>query len=393
MFNSMKIFCLLILFSCSAHAIWFEGEGNAPIYKGDVEQARKLAVQDALLSLMYQGGASIRSLQIVQSGVFEAQQLSIRTNGEIHEMHLLAETIKNKKISVTITADIYSLQNCQRDGYAKTLFVGPIQLENREQAQLGGLYNIDEEISKRLFNSFHANTSKIDARYLMTRPLTSNTNSYYNIENKMLNLSRDLAAQFDVQYILFGRIEDMSSYTKSDSILGIETTSINMRNYRIQIYVIDAINKETVFRRSYATDAPWKFDFTRQFDIQSNTFWSSEYGEKINDISQKIIRDVNDALYCEATLASIVATYDNNIVINIGGKNGVRRGDKFQLIRQRYIFHQDGLSQGPLLNREKITFNVISVQSDRAILNTEKASDLANIQIRDIVTPIIKDDF
>ena len=382
-----------MLFSCSVQAVWFEGEGKAPIYKGNIEQARKLAIQDALLSLMYQGGASIRSLQIVQSGVLEAQQLTVRTNGEIHDMRLLAETIKNKEIRVTVSADIYSLSNCQRDGYSKTLFVGPIQLENREQAQLGGLYALDEEITERIFKRFHDRAYQIDTRYLMTRPLMSNSTRYYDVESKMLNLSRDLATQYDVQYILFGRIEDMSFYNETSSILGIETSSTRMRNYRLQIYVIDAINKETIFRRSYAVIAPWEFKFTRQFDVKSNIFWSSEYGKSINDVTTKVVRDVNDALYCEATLASIVATYDNNVVINIGGKNGVRRGDKFQLIRQRYVLHQDGLSQGPLLKRDDITLTVLSVQSDRAVLSTKNISDMANVQIRDIVTPIIKDDF
>ena len=392
---SKTLFILLLTsYSFLAYPIWFEGPGEAIINNGEVAVARQQAIKDALLTLMYHGGASVSSLQTVKSGVLEIDKLTVRTNGEIVDMHLLTEKIIKDKMQVTISADIFPFNSCKRDNYAKSLFVGPLTLDRPEDAQLGGLYKLPEVISQRLYNHFKQNSRQIDARHIRTRAIAFSNNSADNIESQMLSVAQDISSQYDVQYILFGNINDMSNYNESaDNLLGLIST-VKQRNYQMQLYVVDGINKEIVFQKNYSAHSEWPFDITMTFNVSGNTFWASDYGKLINYYINESVQDIENAFACEATLASVVAIYNNdNLVINLGKTNGVRKGDKFKLIRQQNISFQNIGAQEPIFNPDDTLLEVVSVQSKRAILKTMNATDIANIQIRDILTPATDDDF
>ena len=392
---SKIIFTLLLAgYSFLAYPAWFEGQGEAPITDGQIAVARQQAIKDALLTLMYHGGASVNSLQVVKSGVLEVDKLTVRTNGEVVDMHLLTEKIIDDKIQVTVSADIYPFDSCKKDSYAKSLFVGPFQLQKPEHAQLGGLYQIPEVVSQHFYSYFKQNKRYIDARHLRTRQIAFADSFTDDIESQMLHAARDIAAQYDVQYILFGTINDMSSYNEDNTnTLGVGVT-VKKRNYQMQLYVIDGINGETVFQKIYAANSPWPFDATMKLAVTGNNFWSSDYGKLINTYIARSAQDIEDAFACQTSLASVVAVYNNeNLVINLGKVNGVRKGDKFKLSRQQSLMFQDSGLQGAIFNQDDTELEVVSVQSKRAVLKTIGDSDMANIQIRDILSPVTDDDF
>lgn len=387
--------CLLTLMGINfpSYAIWLEGEGQAKIVDGQVDKARQQAIQDALLTLMYRGGASVKSLQVVKSGVLETDELTVRTNGEVYDMKLLVETIIDDQMTVKVAADIFPLNTCEKDSYAKTLFVGPFQLQKREHAQLGGVYRTPEEVSQRLFHRFKSKSKRVDARHLMTRQIAFDGRYANDIEPQMLKVARSLSQQYDVQYILFGKINDMSSYNETTTnLLGMKNT-VKLRNFQVKLYVIDGINGETVLRKNYGSNREWPFDVTMKLDVTGETFWSSEYGKLIDSYIDQSVSDVEDALYCRQSLATVVGLYNGQVVINIGQTNGVRKGDKFELVRQQYLMHLDGGLRGPIFNADQTQLTVVSVQSDRAVLATERYSDMANIQIRDVLVAVTDDPF
>jgi hypothetical protein len=386
---------LLTTYSFLAYPIWFDGQGEALIIDGKIAAAREKAIQDALLTLMYHGGASINALQVVKSGVLEIDKLTVRTNGEIVDMHLLSEKIIDDKIQVTVSADIYPFDSCKKDNYAKSLFIGPIQLDKPMHAQLGGLYQLPEEISQRLYYRFATDSRHIDVRHLRTRQIAFNNSSSNDLERQMLSVAHDISAKYDVQYILFGRINDMSDYNESNpTLLGLGNATVKQRNYKIHLYVIDAINNKTVFQKSYEGSQEWPFDATMKLDVASNTFWYSDYGKLINLFIEQSVEDIENAFSCQTTLASVVAIQNNeNLVINLGQNNGLRKGDHFKLRRQQSFTFQDSGSQASLFNQDNTILEVIAVQPKLALLKTTGDADMANIQIRDILAPLTDDDF
>lgn len=387
------LLAISLLCSISVHSAWFEGEGKALIVDGKIHEARQLAIRDALLSLMYQGGASVNAVQMVKEGVLEKDTLLVRSNGEVHDMHLLKESIQDQYIMVTVSADIYTLANCVHDTYAKTLFVGPFELQKREHAQLGGIYRAPEEISRRLFYRFKEKSRDIDARHLMTRRIAFNDRYSNDIERQMLTIARDITTQYDVQYILFGNITDMSSYNETETNLLILSSTVKQRNYQLRLYVVDGINGVTVLRKNYSGHKEWPFDVTMKLDVTGEIFWASDYGKMIDSNINQAVSDVQEALYCRPSLATVISVYDDKLVINLGEVNGVKRGDKFTLIQQQFINEQASNITDSVFNPSDTEFTVIALQSNRAVLKTDSATGMANVQIRDLLLPVMDDLF
>lgn len=387
---TIKLIALLFaLLPLLAQAVWMEGTGRADIINGDIDTARHKAVQEALLTLMYQGEASVESIQVVKSGVLTTDSLTIRTNGEVHEMQIVREDVTPDAIAVTIRADIFPTQACSKDKYLKTMFVGPFKLSSREHAQLGGLFRIGEVLSERIYRSFKLVGKRVDARNLMTQSIALNTQSTYDIEPELKRIARDLSAQYDVQYIMLGQIFDMSSHNEvSTNLLGVETTT-KKRNFQAILYVLDAIKSEVVLTKSYTAQREWPFDVTMKLDVTGETFWNSDYGMAINNILKDIVRDVESAVHCKESIAQVIGFMGDKLVINYGHKNGVKVGDQFKLIRQHSLMSQVGVTSSPIFNRaEELQFTVSEVQSDRALLSARHYSELANVQIRDLLVAV-----
>lgn len=377
------------MITLNIQAEWYSGTGEAEIIAGDFNTSRDKAISNALLSVTQQSGTSIESIQVVKSGVLKVDELTIKTNGEVHDMHLISEHISNGFIYVDIEADLYPFSTCPQEKYAKTIFVGPFQLQTRKQAQLGGIYHSDEAVAQRLFYKLKDDSKKIDPRFVMTPQIAFTSDDVHNVELQILDVARQISSKHDVQYLLFGTIEDMSDYYETTKGLLFDTTE-HKRNFQMNIYLVDGVNKITIFQKNYASTSEWPYVMTLKFDVKSKVFWNTEYGNIIDKNIDQAVKDVQKALYCEPTMATIIARYNDRVIMNIGHKNGVKKGDQFQLIRSQYISHQTSSLQGPIFIPDDILLTVVSLQSDRAILKTTDPMDMNNIQIRDMLTPATK---
>jgi len=378
---------ILFAFAVNAQAQWFASEGKAEIIPGKIDESRDNAVSNALLSVIHKEGTSIESIQVVKSGVLSVNELTTRTNGEIHDMRLIDEQIINGMIYVSIEADLYPFSVCPQEKFAKTVFVGPFHLQARKQAQLGGIYHTDEAISQRLFNRLKSHSVKLDPRYGMTQQIAFTSDDRHNFELQILDVARQISHKHDVQYLLFGTIEDMSDYYENTTSLLFDTT-VHKRNFQMNIYLVDAINKVTIFQKNYASTTEWPYAMTLKFDVKSDVFWQTDYGKVIDENIEQAIKDVQQAVYCQPTMATIIAQYNDQVIMNIGHSNGVKKGDQFQLIRSQYVPQQTGSLQGPIFVPDDILLTVVSLQSDRAILKPQDPTAMNNIQIRDMLTPV-----
>lgn len=374
-------------FSLNVNAQWYSSEGSADIIDNDINRARDNAISNALLTVIRSAGTSAESEQVVKSGVLEVDKLSIKSNGEIHDMRVINETILNGFIKVTIQADIYPFSTCPQEKYSKSIFVGPFDLETREHAQLGAIYNADEIIAQRIFTQLKYKSNKLDPRHVMTQSIAFADDTHNNQELQTLQIAREMASKYDVQYLLFGTIKNMSDFYETTSNLLTDTT-VHQRRFQMDIYVVDAINQITILQKQYSALSEWPYSITHKFDLKSNTFWGTDYGRVIDQNINKVVSDVRQALYCQPTMATITAQFNDQLVMNIGHRNGVKKGDQFQLIRSQSVLHQSNSLQGPIFVPADVILTVVSVQSDRAILKTEDPMDMSNIQIRDMLTPV-----
>ena len=62
-------------------------------------------------------------------------------------------------------------------------------------------------------------------------------------------------------------------------------------------------------------------------------------------------------------------------------------------MRQEFLNFQDKGTSEAIFNPDDTQLEVISVQSQRALVRPMGDSDMANIQIRDVLSPVTDDDF
>lgn len=386
-YQYLIVITTVMTMSFNVNAQWYSSEGVAEIIENDINQSRNNAISNALLTVIRSAGTSAESVQVVKSGVLEVDKLSLKSNGEIHDMRVINESILNGFIKVTIQADIYPFSTCPQEKYSKSIFVGPFNLATREHAQLGAIYNSDEVIPQRLFKQLKYKPNKLDPRHVMPQSIAFSDDTYNNIELQTLQVARDIANKYDVQYLLFGTIQDMSDFYETTTGLLADTT-VHKRHFQMDVYLVDAINQITILQKKYSDLSEWPYSITHQFDLNSNTFWGTDYGLIIDQNIDKVVSDVRQALYCQPTMATIIAQFNDQLVMNIGHRNGVKKGDQFQLIRSQFVSHQSSLLQGPIFVPADVLLTVVSVQSDRAILKVDDPMNMNNIQIRDMLTPV-----
>lgn len=372
-----------VLLSCSfsLQAAWFTGSGSAELIPGNMDKSRDKAISNALLTVVHQAGTSVETHQVVESGLLTVDEIVVRSNGEIHDMRLLSEKVIAGIIHVTIEADLYPFSSCPQEKYAKPIFVGPFHLESRQHAQLGGIYESDEAISQRLYYQLKRQSSKIDPRYVMTQQIAFTRDSHYNNELQILDIAPQIASKYNVQYVLFGTIEDMSDFYETTNYLLIKNT-VHKRHFQMNVFLVDAINNTTIFQKNYAATSEWPYKMTHRFDVKGAEFWQTDYGKIIDENINKVVKDIQKSLYCKPTMATIISQYNDQVIMNIGHNNDVEKGDKFQLIRSQYQ------PQGTIFIPDDILLTVVSVQANRAILKTIDPTDMNNIQIRDMLTPV-----
>ncbi|RBW46560.1 flagellar biosynthesis protein FlgT [Psychromonas sp. B3M02] len=384
-----RLLPLLILSSFAANAQWYSSEGRAVLNEENIDQSRSNAISDAMVTVLRSAGTSAESVQVIQEGVLEVDKLMLKTNGEIHDMRIVHEEIIGGYYTVEVEADIYPFSTCPQEKYAKSIFVGPFSLEDRKDAQLGAIYDSDEVITKRLFKQLKGESNKLDPRHVMTQQIAFTNNSEGDIELQTLKVAKDVATKYDVQYLVFGVLKDMSDYYETTTYTFSEETT-HKRNFKMQVYLIDAINQLTLFQQEYSAISQWPYDLTQHFDPNSLSFWQTDYGYAIDLKINEAVRDVRQALYCQPTMATIIAKYNDQLVMNLGHRNGVEKGDKFQLIRSQFLSHQNSQLPNSIYLPDDILLSVVSVQADRAILKANDPIDMSNIQIRDMLTPADK---
>lgn len=383
----MRVFALLImttLLSPFANAQWYETQGHAYVANDNQQIARSKAIENALKKALLVAGASVSSVQKVVNGLLTQDEINIRASGSINSLELVEETYTDDIVSVTIRADIFPQQKqCFSSDYRKSLLITKSHIKMREQANIGGIYQLDSSIMKRLSRNINR-----DGLYLNTKLLLNNNAEFPHYNNtlqaeKIKTITMSLADMTDSQFILFSEIEDISFANSENNSWSFWQENEYDRYFKLGVYIYNGTNGELVFDKSYSRSAPWTFTKRAQVDVNSNAFWSSTYGQIINQTLSDLIIDIDDNMMCQPTRGAIVKVSGNEININLGGRHGVKKGDEFSLLHLKNFTTDSGkLYSGYNLSPFKV--KVIDVSRDSARAITVNNEVLDGIQQDDI---------
>ena len=374
----------LLLTSIACDAQWYEAQGHASTAGSTVEVARAKAMENALKKALLVAGANVSSIQQVVNGLLTQDQISIRASGNVNSIELIDEIYSDNLITVTVRADIFPKEKqCFALDYKKSILITKSNLMQRQQANVGKIYQIDTAVIRQLNKKLTSNSNYSSGKLLLKSTTEfSRLNNSFN-EEKIKQLAISLADTSDSQYILFSEINDLSFEEQRTNAWKIWQQSTYPRNFDFTLFLYNGLNGEQIWQNSYQSSAVWDFNKRRNIDVNSTVFWQSAYGNMIDALLDKIVSDIDNNVMCEPSEGKIVQVQGNEITINLGRDHGVKVGDEFTLLHSNNFISQQGKNYIGY-NISPFIVKVTKLTKESATASTVDKSLLGNIQINDL---------
>ncbi|MFB0979486.1 MAG: flagellar assembly protein T N-terminal domain-containing protein [Alteromonadaceae bacterium] len=375
---------LLFFMTQSAVAQWYEAQGKSVIMQGNSEQAKTLAMENALKKALLVAGASVSSVQKTVNGLLTQNEINIRASGTVNSFELVDETYEGNLVTVTIRADIFPQnKQCFSSDYRKSLLITRSNLMHREQANIGNIYPIDSKLMAKL--AYKINSEGI---YLDTKLLTREKAQFSRLNNSLQveaikSLTMSLSNISDTQYVMYSEINDISFEQAATNGWEFWQEDIFNRQFSVSLYIYNGSNGESVFSKNYHSSAPWEFGKRQNVDVHSEVFWQSQYGMNIEKVLGDMIIDIDENMMCQPTRGKIVQLAGNSLTINLGKRHGVKVGDEFSLLHLDNIITDSGKTYAGF-NVSPFTVKVTQVSQQSAQAITVDGQLLGNIQLDDL---------
>jgi hypothetical protein len=388
----MKHFLIIVLYilSFNVKAEWFEVVGYGGIVDGDTSSARQMAVKDAITQALIFSGATVSSVQTVADGVLEQDELKIKTHGQIQHVNLINEQQQGDQYSVTLHLDIIPQQTqCVESKFNKQITVTQSQLTQPEQARLGQIFDIPKASSQRLFNTLNERNmgvkmipyidKKLDVSAFFTQQFDYNA-----------NLIETLSRNSNSQYVLLSQITDISQGRKMNNDYAFWQSDAYMRNFKVDFALYDSQTSDQVWSQHYNTQGVWPHEKTKVVNVNSEEFWRTDYGQKIQTIFNKVSQDLNTAISCLKTTGKILMVDSDRLVVNLGQSHGLEVGQVLSLLHRSDLTSANGIQFAHHIQTiEQVVIEQVNAQN--AIARNISTRPLSNIQINDIVQVIVKE--
>ncbi|QUN06828.1 flagella assembly protein FlgT [Shewanella yunxiaonensis] len=378
-----SLVCLLTLLSLSlpCQAYWVEATGEAKIINGDSDNAREVAVKNAVRMALLQNGGKFQASQTTNKGQLTDQALTLSAANNISSIQLLNEQKQGNRLTVTVKIDLLhqDQEKCSNDGLKAAILIPRTTIRDRSQLRYGRLEQLPTAFSEHLVNALQQNSALSVPVSLVNQevniPALTNSDGGFRAPTLISEMT-------DSQYLLIPELTDISVAEPTSAILGLWQHA-PIRQFQLKLTLYHGISGEIVWQHEYSQPSEWEFAKTAMVNPTSSEFWQSEYGESAEQIITEAVRDIDETLSCRPLLAQIIALNDSQIVLNIGRKNGVKKGDKFKIVLQHNIMDQISKTRAiAVATTVDVEIAQTSESTSTAMLNGESAA--RSIQVNDI---------
>ncbi|MGS0691445.1 flagellar assembly protein FlgT [Shewanella sp. 0m-8] len=381
LYSITALVCLMSsVVTLPAQAKWITASGQAKITDNNVTQARENAIHQAVSYATLQSGARFSSQQTVSNGQLINDTFAMAHQAQSQNVELISERIENNEITVNVRIDIIEPLNdtCQSSQLKAAILIPQALIKDRTQLRVGNIGLFEQNLSERLAFTLeqHSNSSF---------PLT-HANERLDIDQALIDvrgyrLPSWLSEITDSQYILLPEIIDISTEDFT-STLGLWDND-PMRNFQIRVSLFHGISGEKVWSQQYSQAAEWEFKRQQTVNSNSTSFWSSDYGQVIDQILAQVSNDLDNSLNCRPLLGQVVSKQADRIILNLGRRHGIRVGDTLQLVLQQNMPDRlDNMRAVAGKSKATITIDQVTEESATAVLDGIAAS--LNIQINDL---------
>lgn len=383
---SMLVIIYSALFMPVLHAEPIQVTGQARIVNNDIDKAREDAISQALNYASLKSGVNFNSEQRIEQGRLTQDSFSMQRMGMAENIELISESVSNNMLTVVLALDLAEqdeTSQCQKQALKATIMLPQATLADRTQLRHGQLAKFEQAMTQELGNVINGQSNHSFIRIHADEKLDqANTLSNF----KGYRIPSWLGQITDSQYILQPDILDISTEEGKSSYFGfVSEASIRQFSFRLTLY--HGISGEVVWSETYSDFAPWEFELQETVMPSSQRFWRSAYGQKIIQLFQQSSLALDSELSCRPLLGQIIARQGDRVIINLGRRNGVKTGDKFQVILQQNIpDRMNNMRAIASKSQTVVTIDQVSEDTATAPLIGIGAAD--NIQIQDIALPL-----
>lgn len=377
-----KFLLLMVIMSPSVYAELVEVTGKATIVNGNIDKAREDAINQALNYASLKAGVNFSSQQQITQGTLTQDTFMMQRMGAANNIELVSEIISDNRIEVVLSLNIDDTSEaaqCAEQSLKAAIMVPQVEIADRAQLRTGQLNGFSQALTQQLGAQINKQSQYSFARIHADERIDK-TNELVNFNG--YRIPSWLGEITDSQYILQSEVTDMSTEPFTSSLFGlIDHTPLRQFSYKLTLY--HGISGEVVWADEFATNAPWEFERQDAVMPNSQRFWGSSYGQAITLQLQQGIMQLDNQLNCRPLLGQIIARQGDRIIINLGRKNGVKMGDKFQIVLQKNI--PDRLNSMRAIatqSRAKVMIEQVSEDIATAVLENIDSSE--NIQVYDI---------
>lgn len=331
-------------------AMLVEVVGSAPM-NGAMSYVREQAMQDAMQQAVLKAGMQVSSTQLMSKGVITEDEVRIQGKGQVSDVKVLWEEQSNGLYEIAISAEVGAQAMCPKSvqSYRKTVAITGFNLAKPQQASVGQLQNIEQDLPHILANSLNNKglIQALDASQfsLYSTAMRAPTRSQA-ISNSYLTSSASVATELGAQYVVSGVVRDLSMVESNHQApswrarLGLPEAA-KPRQFVLDVFVHDGLSGALLFQRSYSTLGDWNISVKNAVGFASPEFWQSPYGKNVRKLVTNAVTDVNEALRCQPFMARIVKAEGERLYIEAKGTAGIRPGDKFKVYRTGTFYNLD----------------------------------------------------
>lgn len=371
-----------LLVSTGVQAQWVEATSSAPVRNGNKAMAKNKAVQDAIKEALMFAGASISSVQQVTDGLLTQDDLRMTSHGSIQQLELVEELYQKGEVWVTIRADIIPEEKqCFSADFQKSVAITQFTVKNREQAKVGGLYQIGKAFSQRLFNQMHQESKSILARPWLQQKI-NNSASFEQYYDNDLRIIDTIGESSESQFVLLGEISDLSFGEQTSNDLAFWQKKQTERYFAIDLLLYNTSTKEQIYRQQFDTVGNWSNG--KKPNVHGKRFWQTTYGSSIDELIDEVHLSVEGIIHCQPVQGKIVKVDDNQIQFNLGSDHGVTKGQVFSIIHQSHFITENG-KHLPRFVISPYQVKVMDVYTKTSIAQSVNDELLSNIQTTDHV--------
>lgn len=380
-FKIAKVSVTLFLASISlqSYASWQVATG--------IGQNREDAVNDAIHNLLMQTGADIRLEQSYKSGVLSGTSYGPASQNIIKKLVVLETQHTLNRTTVTIKAfidDKKAKAKCSGSTVNKSIL--PLSFKYADSQAFQGALGIEDtskELDKMLYDQLN-NSATFNTRPVLRLNVVNDNGKNVPNKNKLDNL-KAISTQYGSQYIIAGTINSLSKSKVGNNVIT-NMLFVPTRTINFDIEVFDAINQQIIFHKNYSGETDWPFDSNEFLDLRSDRFRGSDYGQRLYDLTSSAAKDLVRELQCAPVSARVIDTKGDDVIINMGSDNGLKKDMKFSLAQSSNMISSVG-TEYEIHENAKGLYRVTAVYPHSAKLKPlDLQNNTLNVDVDDIVT-------